>query len=165
VIGTDVKQISLAGLEFIASMAAFRNATAASYIEFMRHSSETQKSSLKDVLTKGPFARVTWLCAMFLLGYVGTEVALGGWIVTFMIRVRHGEEFASGMTATGFWLGLAIGRIILGFVTPRIGEKLAIIVGIPCNPYWCSSALSMDAHCAASISEADQENFRSIYPS
>ena len=29
---------------------------------------------------------------------------------------------------TGFWLGLTIGRVILGFVTGRVGEKLAIIV-------------------------------------
>jgi fucose permease len=71
---------------------------------------------------------VTWLCALFLLGYVGVEVALGGWIVTFMLRVRDGSSFASGMTATGFWMGLTVGRIVLGFVTPRIGEKLAISV-------------------------------------
>ena len=45
-----------------------------------------------------------------------------------MISVRYGERFASGMTATGFWLGLTVGRVVLGFVTPRIGEKLAISV-------------------------------------
>jgi fucose permease len=70
------------------------------------------------------------LCAIFLLGYVGIEVALGGWIVIFMIRVRHGEPFASGMTATGFWLGLMVGRVTLGFVTPRLGEKTAIAVSV-----------------------------------
>jgi fucose permease len=51
-------------------------------------------------------SRITWLTSWFLLLYVGVEVALGGWIVTFMIRVRHGSNFASGMTATGFWLGV-----------------------------------------------------------
>ena len=55
-------------------------------------------------------------------------VALGGWIVTFMIRVRKATHFASGMTATGFWLGLTVGRVTLGFLTPRIGERLAISV-------------------------------------
>lgn len=80
-----------------------------------------------------PAARVTWLSSLFLLGYVGIEVGLGGWIVTFMIRVRQADRFASGMTATGFWLGLTIGRVILGFVTGKIGEKLAISV----SPYHC----------------------------
>lgn len=31
------------------------------------------------------------------------------------------------MVATGFWLGLTIGRVVLGFVTGRIGEKIAIV--------------------------------------
>ena len=77
---------------------------------------------------KRPASRVTWLTALFLLGYVGIEVALGGWIVLFMIQVRHGAPFASGMISTGFWLGITVGRVILGFVTPRVGEKLAIAV-------------------------------------
>ena len=48
-----------------------------------------------------------------------------------MQRVRHGQDFASGMAATGFWLGITVGRVILGFVTPRIGEKLSIAIYLP----------------------------------
>ena len=70
--------------------------------------------------------RVTWICSAFLLAYVGTEVSLGGWIIEFMIRVRHGHPFDSGLTATGFWLGITVGRMILGFVTARLGEKVAV---------------------------------------
>jgi len=88
---------------------------------------------MKEALLTRPSARVTWTCAIFLLGYVGAEVALGGWIVTFMIRVRGGAPFASGMTATGFWMGMTVGRVVLGFVTPRIGEKLAITVSTARN--------------------------------
>jgi hypothetical protein len=49
-------------------------------------------------------------------------------VVTFLMRVRDGAEFASGMGSTGYWLGITVGRVVLGFVTPRIGEKLAIAV-------------------------------------
>lgn len=45
-----------------------------------------------------------------------------------MTRVRHGPAFASGMTATGFWLGITTGRVALGFVTPRVGEKVSVAV-------------------------------------
>lgn len=55
--------------------------------------------------------RVTVLSAVFLLFYVGAEVSIGGWIVTFMLRVRGGAPFASGLVSTGFWLGLTIGRL------------------------------------------------------
>ena len=58
-------------------------------------------------------------------------MALGGWIVVFMMDVRNGAPFASGMVATGFWLGITVGRVVLGFVTPRIGERLSIMIYLP----------------------------------
>lgn len=45
-----------------------------------------------------------------------------------MLRIRHAQPFPSGMTATGFWLGITMGRVTLGFITPRIGEGLAVSV-------------------------------------
>lgn len=51
-----------------------------------------------------------------------------------MIKVRNGTEFSSGMVSVGFWLGLTLGRVILGFITPRIGEKLAVSVTSPSSP-------------------------------
>ncbi|KAF3762733.1 MFS general substrate transporter [Cryphonectria parasitica EP155] len=88
-------------------------------------------SSMHEALWQMPAARVSWLCAAFLLCYVGVEVALGGWIVTFMIKVRQGAAFASGMTATGFWLGLTVGRVFFGFLTPKLGERLALMIYLP----------------------------------
>ncbi|KAL2116928.1 hypothetical protein VTJ04DRAFT_9096 [Mycothermus thermophilus] len=69
---------------------------------------------------------ISWLVAFFLLGAVGAEVSLSGWITTFMLRVRHAEPFMSGLVATFFWLGLTVGRMVLGFVTGRVGEKMAV---------------------------------------
>lgn len=80
-------------------------------------------SRLKEALK----SRVTWVSSIFLLGYVGAEVALGGWIVTFMRRERAGGEFESGMVATGFWTGITVGRLVLGF-TLKFGEKFLVLV-------------------------------------
>ncbi|ROV96518.1 hypothetical protein VMCG_07828 [Cytospora schulzeri] len=88
-------------------------------------------SRMREALLQMPAARVTWLCAVFLLCYLGVGVALGGWIVQFMIDVRNGDAFASGMVATGFWLGLTVGRVVLGFITPRFGERLAPMIYLP----------------------------------
>ncbi|KAI1200136.1 putative MFS transporter [Nemania serpens] len=120
--------IGLAGLELGITAAGFWGATAKEYRDSVAASSSASSGGLKEVLLQMPAARVAWLCAGFLLGYVGAEVALGGWIVEFMIKVRHGPAFESGITATGFWLGLTVGRFVLGFITPKIGEKLAIII-------------------------------------
>ena len=123
-----MKQIGFAAIEVAISTHAFWAATGKVFRDAHPRTSDAGGSRLKEAVLRAPAARVTWLAALFLLGYVGVEVGLGGWIVVFMIRVRHGERFASGMTATGFWLGLTVGRFVLGFVTPRIGEKLAIAV-------------------------------------
>ncbi|RPB19566.1 MFS general substrate transporter [Terfezia boudieri ATCC MYA-4762] len=72
--------------------------------------------------------KVTRLIAVFLWLYIGTEVSLGGWIVTFMIRVRNGSPFGSGMVSAGFWIGLTVGRFTLGWVTGRFGEKLMVSI-------------------------------------
>jgi fucose permease len=107
----------------ILSIVTFRRATGAIYrAKNPGTHSEEGHSRTREALRN----KITWLCAIFLLLYVGVEVSLGGWLVTFMLKVRHGEPFASGLVVTGFWLGLTFGRVILGFVTGKIGEKLAI---------------------------------------
>jgi fucose permease len=107
-------------------MAAFWRMTGQKYREANPRTNAGSDSRLKEALR----SRVTWVASIFLLGYVGAEVALGGWIVTFMRRERGGGEFASGMVATGFWTGITVGRLVLGFITPRLGEKFAVLVSL-----------------------------------
>ncbi|KIW06547.1 uncharacterized protein PV09_02977 [Verruconis gallopava] len=121
----------LAGVELVISMTGFWTATAAEYRASHPRTTDHNGNRMTEALWNMPAARVTWLCALFLFGYVGVEVALGGWITTFMLEVRHSSHFASGMSATGFWLGMTVGRVVLGFVTPRLGETLAIMIYIP----------------------------------
>ncbi|KAF7325454.1 MFS domain-containing protein [Mycena kentingensis (nom. inval.)] len=65
--------------------------------------------------------------ALFLFVYVGTEVAIGGWIVSFMIEVRGGGA-DSGYISAGFWGGLMIGRVALLPLNKWLGEVRAIYV-------------------------------------
>ncbi|RSM14125.1 hypothetical protein CDV31_005587 [Fusarium ambrosium] len=114
--------IGLTSVEFIIGTTAFWGATGDEYKRRM-HSQQGKSRVTTLMAVKEP---VTWIVAIFLLGYVAAEVSLGGWIVTFMLRVRHAKPFLAGLTVTLFWLGLTLGRVVLGFVTERIGEKLAI---------------------------------------
>ncbi len=114
--------IGLAALEGCVSVTAFWRATGKVHRESHRPTGGTGRTTTRRVLREP----LTWLIALFLLGYVGAEVSLGGWIVLFMLKVRNAQEFDAGLAVTGFWLGLTAGRVVLGFVTGRIGEKLAI---------------------------------------
>ena len=56
--------------------------------------------------------RVVHLMSVFLFLYVGVEVSIGGWIVTFIINERSGGR-NSGYVSSGFWGGLTLGRVAL----------------------------------------------------
>ncbi|KAI4104512.1 MAG: hypothetical protein LQ339_003815 [Xanthoria mediterranea] len=122
----------LSALEILTGTWAFWSETGAKYIDVNR-----TDGADKGMTRKALKQKVTWICASFLLCYVGLEVSLGGWIVNFMIRVRKAQPFPSGMTATGFWLGLTVGRVVLGFITPMIGERIAVsaylVVAVGCE--------------------------------
>lgn len=53
---------------------------------------------------------------------VGAEVAIGGWVVSFMLHVRNATPYASGVVATGFWAGMTVGRSLLGLITHSLIE-------------------------------------------
>ncbi|KAF4776108.1 major facilitator superfamily transporter [Colletotrichum scovillei] len=116
--------IGVTAVNFVAAITAFWGATGKIHRE-THQSSTGEKRTTTMTVVRQP---LTWLLALFLLGYVGAEVSLGGWVVTFMLRVRHAEPFLAGVTVVLFWLGLTIGRVILGFITGRIGEKRAIAI-------------------------------------
>ncbi|KAI0764570.1 MFS general substrate transporter [Trametes elegans] len=65
--------------------------------------------------------------SMFSLIYVGLEVTMGGWSVTYILETRHGNE-NSGYIASGFFGGLMLGRILLMWLNKKIGERLALFL-------------------------------------
>ncbi|PKY00234.1 MFS general substrate transporter [Aspergillus campestris IBT 28561] len=125
--------IGIAAVEFILTLMAFWRFTGAAFRKTRAQTAGETNASLRSTLFSRPAAHISWVCAILLLFYVGVEVAVGGWVVTFMIDVRHAAYYASGMTATGFWLGITVGRVVLGFVTARLGVKLATTIYISCS--------------------------------
>ncbi len=91
------RQIGAAAVELATSLASFWRETGQKF----RSTTATDNSQNKGATREALKQRVTWVSAIFLLIYVGIEVALGGWIVTYLIRVRNGDPFAAGMSATG----------------------------------------------------------------
>lgn len=116
--------VSLALVELISAVAAFWADTGKAY----RAANPKTRGNGGGRTREAVGNRVTWICSVFLIVCVGIEVAVGGWVVVFMEKVRHAAPFPAGMSATGYWLGVTVGRVMLGFVTPLIGEKLAILV-------------------------------------
>jgi fucose permease len=68
-----------------------------------------ERTILADALTN----KLTWLASLFVLFYQGSEVSLGGWIVTFLRDYRLHKSPSVGYVASGYWFGLTLGRLLL----------------------------------------------------
>ncbi|KIK70546.1 hypothetical protein GYMLUDRAFT_147994 [Collybiopsis luxurians FD-317 M1] len=97
----------------------------------------------RDVSEHSPFRRIMTLksvhiLALFIFLYVGTEVTIGGWTVTYIIQKRDAGS-KSGYIASGFWGGkrfieqnprIMIGRIILIPFNSWIGDRPVMVIYI-----------------------------------
>jgi fucose permease len=98
-----------------------------------RQNKHTDSSDGNKTDTKAIFRySATWICAAYFLAYVGTETAISGWVVSFMLRTRDATPYLASLASTGFWIGMAIGRLALGFGTDRIGVRRATALYFVC---------------------------------
>ncbi|KAF9023653.1 MFS general substrate transporter [Hymenopellis radicata] len=67
------------------------------------------------------------LLTAFVLVYIGVEVTIGGWIVSFVLQERDGGP-NSGYISSGFFGGLTIGRLVLIWVNSKVGEYRVIFI-------------------------------------
>ncbi|KAI9307744.1 major facilitator superfamily domain-containing protein [Cunninghamella echinulata] len=85
------------------------------------NSSNHQENAIHPILN-----RTTILCAIYILIYVGLEVTLGGWGNAFLREAKHGGDIAASQVLSYYWSALAVGRIVLGYISGRYGERLVI---------------------------------------
>ncbi|KAF7325481.1 MFS domain-containing protein [Mycena kentingensis (nom. inval.)] len=124
--------VGLAALNLLALWAVFRGRTQAEGLarigQFELEEHEKDKTAVADPpaprshlesVRKLMSLKIVHLLAFFLFIYVGTEVTLTGWIVTYMIQVRGGGP-SSGYIPSGFWGGFVLGRIILLPLNKRV---------------------------------------------
>ncbi|KAJ7927611.1 major facilitator superfamily domain-containing protein [Mycena leptocephala] len=83
----------------------------------------SEHSTFRQILS----LKTVHLLAFFILVYVGVEVTIGGWIVTYIIDVRGGGP-SSGYVSAGFFGGLMTGRVGLLWLNQKIGERRVLYV-------------------------------------
>ncbi|KAL1914988.1 uncharacterized protein VTP21DRAFT_7693 [Calcarisporiella thermophila] len=70
---------------------------------------------------------IVWLCSVLCFIYVGAEVAMGSWTYSLLLSRQH-SEYISGWLVSMYWLGMTVGRLVLGFFAERIG-KMRLVYG------------------------------------
>lgn len=60
--------------------------------------------------------------------YQGGEVAISGWVISYLIHYRKGDPSQVGNVTSGFWAGITLGRFVLTHFAQKLGEKIAVIL-------------------------------------
>ncbi|RTE83019.1 hypothetical protein BHE90_002481 [Fusarium euwallaceae] len=103
-----------------------------------------------DQLKAALSQKSVWMISLFFFLYVGAEVTAGGWVIEFLIEVRHSPPNIAGYVASGFWGGLMIGRILLANITHKIGDRrmvfIYILIGLGLQlVFWLVPDVAVDA--------------------
>jgi fucose permease len=114
-------QTTLSIIDAVTLCTAFWNETASVYSRAHPSDGPNNKAHTKEMLKYS----ATWWCAAYFLADVGVETAISGWIVSFMLRSRAATAYLAGLSSSGFWAGMAVGRLVLGPLTDRIGVRKA----------------------------------------
>lgn len=72
--------------------------------------------------------------------YVATETTTAGWIATNLHRIGYSASLGSVITA-GFWLGLAIGRVLAGPLGRRHADHRLVLGGLASAVVFCLFAI------------------------
>ena len=65
------------------------------------------------------------LGAAFLAVYVGLEIGMGNWGFSYLVEARGLSGSLAGYSASGYWLGLTVGRFVISPIAARIGATTA----------------------------------------
>ncbi|MEH2137633.1 MFS transporter [Nostoc sp.] len=74
-----------------------------------------------------PIVLLTWL---LLLVYVGIESCIGNWAYTVQSVARHTPTLIAGYSLSAYWLGLTLGRFILGYFLQSLGAVRTISMSL-----------------------------------
>lgn len=106
-----------------------------------RPGSKSILKEMKDVF----FTTEVWLLSFFFFFFLGATITTGGmlgilsmhlsakiltlgWMVEYLVEVRHGDVSKMGYVPAGFSGGAFLGRILLSEPTHRLGERLMIFL-------------------------------------
>ncbi|HEY9803602.1 MAG TPA: MFS transporter [Leptolyngbyaceae cyanobacterium] len=73
---------------------------------------------------------VVLLTGLLLLVYVGVEACIGSWAYTVQSVGRQTPRLIAGYSVSAYWLGLTLGRFILGYFLQRLGGVRTITMSL-----------------------------------
>ena len=77
----------------------------------------------------GSAARIL-AAALFLFGYVGAEVAFGGWIAPYAVALQLASAAGAAYLTAGFWLAFTVGRLLAIPLATRMPPQQMVLAAL-----------------------------------
>lgn len=74
--------------------------------------------------------QLTSLIALFFFVYVGIEVSIGGWILTYVTQLNLTSELMASYLTAGFWGALTLGRLVSIPLATRLRPRYILILSL-----------------------------------
>ncbi|KAH8586468.1 putative MFS transporter [Bisporella sp. PMI_857] len=84
-----------------------------------RISNRSARQEIRTVFKSRGF----WLLSLFYFFHIGVCSTTAGWVVEYLIHLRHGSPTTAGYIPSGFYSGLTLGRLLLAEPAHRYGER------------------------------------------
>lgn len=95
------------------------------YSNFPKDSAAAEEKIPLKVFLKD---RAAWLITLILSLGVIAELSIAGWLVNFLEKSYHWSSTSSSVMLSVFFLCFMLGRLLLGFVTDKIGFMTSLII-------------------------------------
>ncbi|WP_291787979.1 MFS transporter [Cecembia sp.] len=69
-----------------------------------------------------------WVSIMLFFLYTGTEIGIGQWLYSILIKSRNVSEASGGFWVSAYWGSLTLGRIVFGFVLKKVATPKVIFL-------------------------------------
>jgi len=86
--------------------------------------------SAKQERTGQASSRVLWLIVLLLALYVGAEVSYGGWIYSYVVQAKLGDEILGADLTSVFWASLTAGRLIGIGIAARLRPRTILLADL-----------------------------------
>lgn len=98
---------------------SYEKDTPQQYESSVRKDRISRLAKLRKIILNKP----TLLGSLFIFAYQGSEVAISGWVISFLVSYRGGDIDKVGYVTAGFWAGITLGRFLLSHVGAIVGER------------------------------------------
>ena len=90
-------------------------------------STSTEALPVEAARTDLANSRILWLIALLLGLYVGGEVSYGGWIYSYVVQTKLGDENLGAYLTSVFWASLTAGRLIGVGIAARVRPRTILL--------------------------------------